>query len=407
MPEKRRRARASSASRAHSQSRKMVPTSRGRSASPARADGQGGLQGGRNTLALALATGIVTVSCVAVSRLSASSTPLSSVEVVAWYSWLTAASTGLGAVPFLFITAARGPTRSTSGRALGADAAAAVAAASGRWHGHANAVASGMMLAASAALVWEALGHESEGGGGPVSALSQALPYAHAVAHPAVRTILGLALGWAFVVATKLVVDAHEASVLGAFFPALRPSSSSSVEGDAEEGKARREGAGLSAVDAKKMLLIVAVMTLHSATEGVGLGVSFGADTEHMGGGAGSSHAGLGRFMTATLAVHNVPEGLATCLVLIPRGVPVLHAALWAVATSLPQALLAVPSFLAIQAVMPLLPVGLGFAAGAMGHVALYELLAEAVEQVGRTAALLTAVPAALAMLLLSARARH
>jgi zinc transporter ZupT len=47
----------------------------------------------------------------------------------------------------------------------------------------------------------------------------------------------------------------------------------------------------------------------------VGVGVSFGGGEE------------LGVFITAAIAVHNIPEGLAISLVLVPRGTPVWTAA--------------------------------------------------------------------------------
>ena len=120
---------------------------------------------------------------------------------------------------------------------------------------------------------------------------------------------------------------------------------------------------GTSAVDA---FLIVTVMTAHSFAEGVGIGVAFGGGAE------------LGVFIAVALAVHNIPEGLAISLVLVPRGASVPAAAAWSVATSLPQPLLAVPAFLFVEEFAALLPAGLGFAAGAMIGMVATELLPEA-----------------------------
>src|SRR5215204_1943942 len=142
----------------------------------------------------------------------------------------------------------------------------------------------------------------------------------------AVRTSLGAVLGVVFIVITRLVLGhRHEVE-----FGALR------------------------GADARGALMIVGVMTLHSFTEGIGVGVSFG------------DGAALGVLIATAIAIHNIPEGLAISLVLVPRGISVGRAAGWSVFSSLPQPLMAVPAFLLVESFKAVLPLGLGFAGGAM-----------------------------------------
>jgi zinc transporter ZupT len=88
----------------------------------------------------------------------------------------------------------------------------------------------------------------------------------------------------------------------------------------------------------------------------------------------------FGAFISLAIAVHNIPEGLAIALVLIPKGVKPWKAALWAIFSSLPQPLVAVPAFLFVQVFEPFLPIGLGLAAGAMIWMVISELIPDAIE---------------------------
>lgn len=127
-----------------------------------------------------------------------------------------------------------------------------------------------------------------------------------------------------------------------------------------------------SGESARRMLLMLVVMTVHSFSEGVAVGVSFGGGVE------------LATLITAAIAVHNIPEGVAITAVMRPRGVSVARSGFWSVVSSLPQPLMAVPAFLFVEAFRPGLPWGLGFAAGAMVFMVLVELLPEAFHEGGR-----------------------
>jgi zinc transporter, ZIP family len=205
--------------------------------------------------------------------------------------------------------------------------------------GAANALAAGAMAGASVGLVWE--GWQRDPG----------------------RVVLGVAAGAVFIAATRRVLTRDAERHFGAI-----------------EGR-----------DAVAMLLIVGVMTAHSFTEGVGVGVAFGGGEK------------LGVVIALAIALHNIPEGLAISLVLVPRGVSVGRAAGWSIFSSLPQPLMAVPAFLFVESFEPLLPVGLGFAAGAMSWMVAGDLVPEAVRVAPIWTVALVGGLAAAAMLALQA----
>jgi len=185
------------------------------------------------------------------------------------------------------------------------------------WQGFANAAAAGLMLGASGQLLLEG------------------------VPHGAARTLLGVALGAGFMLVSRRELPKGDHLAMGV----------------------------LHGADARKAILIVGVMTLHSAAEGVGVGVAYGGGQD------------LGLLMSAAIALHNVPEGLAIALVMVPRGASVPVAAGWSVFSSLPQPLLAVPAYAFVALFAPVLPLGLGAAAGAMVWMVARELLPDARER--------------------------
>lgn len=227
---------------------------------------------------------------------------------VFYYGWLTAVSTGLGALPLAF--------------------APNLAA---YWVGLSNAVAAGMMIAASYSLFYEGWTFEDPHDLSGVSA--------------SLRTIVGGVIGLIFINVTERLLADYEDLTIG----------------------------GLAGADAKRAMLIFFVMTLHSFSEGVGIGVSFG----------GVHGSELGVFISASLAVHNIPEGLAMSVTLMPRGTSLPTAIVFAILTSIPQPIMASLAYEFVHHFIPILPAGLGFAGGAMAWVALFELLKEAIEDSG------------------------
>ncbi|CAE7685812.1 unnamed protein product, partial [Symbiodinium pilosum] len=230
------------------------------------------------------------------------------------YGLLTCLTTGLGAAPFLIVR----PAQIGSGLAV------------------ANAVAAGMMLAASAGMLFEA--HEHCG-------------------YLDWQIFAGLLAGGLFIRASE------------------------GLHGDEEEEESEIAALHDALIERKqwrKAMLIFTVMFCHSAAEGIAVGVAFSRRLNQE----------FGVYISLLLAVHNVPEGLAVALVLVPRGVSATLTALIAILTSVPQPPLALAAFLFVEVFEWLLPLGLAFAAGAMVYVCLHELLVESVEQLGLFAVL-------------------
>ena len=190
-----------------------------------------------------------------------------------------------------------------------------------------NAVAAGMMLCAASSLWVEGYTYER----------------AHQFPSPGFHSVAGVLVGLMFIHWTKTKLDAVDPESAAANFLA------------SERG----------ALEPSKVLLVLGVMLVHSISEGIGIGVSCHDET-------------LGVFVSTTLFIHNVPEGLAIAIVFLPRGVSLSKTFLWCVFSSVPQPLFAVPAFIFVEEFQHVFPGGLGFAAGAMLYVAVFELLVEA-----------------------------
>lgn len=136
--------------------------------------------------------------------------------------------------------------------------------------------------------------------------------------------------------------------------------------------------------DFKKLVLILGILTVHSFPEGVAVGVSFA----ELNLGTGPELFGLvvpvlGIVMTIAIAIHNIPEGLSISIALKNMGVSKWRMVGWAIFSSLPQPIGAVIAFLFVRLARQLLPIGFGFAAGAMLFLVATEFIPEALEEAG------------------------
>ncbi len=128
--------------------------------------------------------------------------------------------------------------------------------------------------------------------------------------------------------------------------------------------------------ESSKGMLLVAAMFVHSIPEGVAIGVGFATgDLE------------FGLLMALAISIHNIPEGVAISLPLRAEGASLARCAGYSILSSVPQPIAAVPAAIFAAKFSAFLPIGLGFAGGAMIYLAAAELIPDAVEAGGRTTA--------------------
>jgi zinc transporter, ZIP family len=174
---------------------------------------------------------------------------------------------------------------------------------------------------------------------------------------------LGLAIGVAFMLATRRYLAIHRVTVQG------------------------RQGEGV-----RSSVLVFAVLLVHSFPEGLAMGTAFASNT-----------AGLGLYVIVAIALQNVPEGTSVAIPMQAAGFSRAQQFWAAVVTSVPQPIAAVLAYLLVETVDSLLPLSFAFAAGAMLSLVALELLPQALIRSRRTAGLAGAVAGGALMVALSA----
>jgi ZIP family zinc transporter len=178
---------------------------------------------------------------------------------------------------------------------------------------------------------------------------------------PDAPVLAGLVAGVLFLVLTRALVGRH----------------------DVHMGTAR--GAG-----ARRGVLVLVVLLVHSLPEGFALGSAWASHT-----------AGLGVFVFLAIAVQNVPEGTAAAIPLRDASVPLARAFWIATLTSAPQPVGALAAFALVEATRSLLGPAFGFAAGAMLALILIEVVPAAVSSARPRSAFRAAIVSGAIMALL------
>lgn len=127
-------------------------------------------------------------------------------------------------------------------------------------------------------------------------------------------------------------------------------------------------------------LLIFLAMMIHSIPEGVAVGVGYASEEVFASKGAYGER--LGSYIAIAIGVHNIPEGLAVAIPLRAANVSLRNCFFAAFLTSLPQPIAAIPACIVSGLFDPIMPVLMGFAAGAMIFLVMLELIPDALDTI-------------------------
>ena len=116
----------------------------------------------------------------------------------------------------------------------------------------------------------------------------------------------------------------------------------------------------------KRITLFIAAITIHNFPEGMSVGVSFG-----------SGDLKNGIVLSLAIALQNVPEGLAVAMPLVALGYNKWKAVGLATLTGLVEPVGGLLGITMVTVFEPILPVAMGFAAGAMLFVISEEIIPE------------------------------
>ncbi len=116
----------------------------------------------------------------------------------------------------------------------------------------------------------------------------------------------------------------------------------------------------------KRIWLLILAITLHNFPEGLAVGVSFG-----------SGDLATAVTLAVAIGLQNMPEGLAVALPLIREGYSPFRSLLYATLSGLAEPLAGFVGAAAVAVARPIVPVAMGFAAGAMLYVISEEIIPE------------------------------